>query len=203
MRLVSTPSNGRVDVLEAFELLQALDVGIGGGEIRHGLLIAAALRVGFLLRDRIGLAQGLIAVGIDLGQIHCGDDLLARGARLHQFLIDFRRVDVGQQLALLHAAANVLVPAQQVAVGAGVDRRLDVGLQRAGQHQFLVGLFRDGMNHGDGGNGVLLGLVGQDAAVVHAGEHGDDAGDEQHQQHDADKQQRFARRRRRQAWAEA
>ena len=47
---------------------------------------------------------------------------------------------------LLHLAANVLIPAQQVSAGAGVDGRLFVGLQGCGKHEFLIGLFRNGMN---------------------------------------------------------
>ena len=46
------------------------------------LLIAARLRVGFLLRNRIRLAQILPTVGGDLRQIPLRDHLLAAGAGL-------------------------------------------------------------------------------------------------------------------------
>ena len=181
-------------MLESFQILQALDVGVGRGQIGHGLLIAAALGVGFLLRDRIGLAQRLIAVGIDLGQIHRGHDLLARRPGLQQLLIDFRRIDIRQQLALRDVAADVLVPAQQIAVGAGVDRRLDISLQSARQHQFLVRLFGRGMDHGHRGHGVLLSGVGQHVAVVNPHQHGNTPAATSTSTNRANEHQRLARR---------
>ena len=160
-------------MLEPFQLFEALHVGIGGGQVRLGLLVAAALGIGFLLRNRVGLAQRLITVCVDFRQVHRGDHLLPRGARLHQLLIDLRGVDVSQQFSLVHAAANVVIPAQQVAIGAGVDGRFDVRLQRAGQHQLFVGLLQGGMDDRDGRNGVLHRLFRQHVAVVNAGEHAD------------------------------
>ena len=50
----------------------------------------------------------MIAVGVDLRQIHRRHDLLTRRPRLHQLLVDFRRIDVGQQLALLHVRCRCL-----------------------------------------------------------------------------------------------
>ena len=186
----------RINVLEGFQLFQAPNVGVGRVEVGLGLLVSTGLLIGFLLRNRVGLAQADIAVGIDLGQVHLRHDLLPVGAGLHQLLVHLRGVDVGQQFALGDAAADVFVPAQQIAVGASVNRRLFVGLQRSRQHQFLVGLFRRGMDDGNRGNGFALGLVGQHVAVVHAHEHRDHAANDQQQQHKANQQQRLARWRR-------
>ena len=49
----------RDDALEAFELAQPLDVGVGRGEVRARLREAAAALVELLLRDRVLLAQRL------------------------------------------------------------------------------------------------------------------------------------------------
>ena len=139
-----------------------------------------------------------ITISIDLGQVHLGHDLLPVGADLHQLLVHLGRIDVGQQIALGDAAADVLVPAQQIAVGASVDRRLFVSLQAylatpVPRQAFLR-------------SGWMTATVGMDArsvslcqhmAVVDSHEHGDQAANDQQQQHKANQQQRLARRRRR------
>ena len=183
-------------MFEALKLFETLDVGVSGRQVRDSLLITAALGVSFLLRYRVGLAQRLITIGIDLGQIHCCHDLLAGSSRLHQLLVDFRRVDIRQQVALPYMRANVFVPAKQISIGAGVDRRLDIRLQGARQNEFLVGLFLRRMDNGNRGNCVLHGRIRQHAAGVHAHQQCDSAGQKQ-QQHDcADGEHGFARRRR-------
>src|SRR5581483_6090277 len=123
--------------LEALELAQPLDVGVRGGEVRLGLRVAAFLLIELLLRHRVALAQRLPALVRAAREREARGGLLARGDRLRELLVDLRRLDLGEELALLHAAADVLVPLLQVAAGARRDRRLDVALQRARQHHGL------------------------------------------------------------------
>ena len=94
-------------------------------------------------------------------------------------------------------AADVLVPAQQVAVGAGVDGRLFIGLQGARQHQFFVGLFRRGMNDRHGGNGIDFRFLGQRMSGTNAAEHARGAAQHEHHHDQHDDDHCFARRRRR------
>ena len=95
------------DAGEALHLAQPLDVGVGGGEVGVGLGGGAALLVELLLRDDVALAQGLPALGGALRQREAGRRLLAGGDRLRQLLVDLRRLDLGEQLALLDRGADV------------------------------------------------------------------------------------------------
>ena len=54
-----TPANGATHALEALELAQALDVGVGGGEVGVGLRDAAAPLVELLLRDGVAACAAL------------------------------------------------------------------------------------------------------------------------------------------------
>ena len=60
------------------------------------------------------------------------------GAGLRQLLIQIRTVDNRQDLPGLDLAANVGLPALQVAVDPGMDRRLAPGLQMRGQAQGIA-----------------------------------------------------------------
>src|SRR5262249_53373835 len=71
-----------VNVLEGLQLLQPAHVGFSGGMVCLGLLVSAGLLVGFLLRDRICLAQVGPTFGKALGQLKLGLNLLAGGAGL-------------------------------------------------------------------------------------------------------------------------
>ena len=114
-------------------------------------MYALDVLVRFLRGNGVSLTQVFPAVRGDFRDLHLRDNLLARGPGLVQFLIDFRRVDFCQQLAFRYPAANVFVPANQVAIGAGVDRRFLIGQQRSRQNQIFIGLFRRRIYHGDRG----------------------------------------------------
>ena len=144
-----------VYILERLKLFETADIRIRSGKVRERLLVAAGLLVGFLLRNRVRLAQIRPTVGGDLGQCQCGFDLLTTGPGLRELLIDFRCVDRRQQFTLLHLASNVLVPAQKVAIRAGKNGGLDIGLQVSRQHQFVVsrlglGLYNRNVRDRDG-----------------------------------------------------
>jgi hypothetical protein len=128
----------RHHALEVAQLLQALHVGVGAGQVGLGLREAAAALFQLLLRHGVALAQRLPALDRGLGQFQAGGGLVARGDGLRQLLVELGRLDLGQQLALLDAAADVLGPAAQVAAGARRHRRLHEALQRAGQRQRLA-----------------------------------------------------------------
>jgi len=83
-------------------------------------------------------------------------------ARLQQLLIHFGRVHFGEELAGPHARADVRVPGFQVAVGPRIDGRLDEGLRRARQRDFLLrgAALRRGDGHRD--NAELLRFLRDD-----------------------------------------
>jgi len=111
------------------------------------------------------------------------------GAGLDDLLVQFRRVDLGQQLAGLHMAADVDVPLLEIAGDAGVDGGGVEGLDGRRQRQPLFAAAAQ-LGQGDGGHLLGLGpglqrLVGLDASEDadpddHGGDgHGGEPGDGQ------------------------
>jgi hypothetical protein len=80
---------------------------------------------------------------------------------LCELLIDFRRVNLGKNIALLDVAADVFVPLLEVAVGARIEWRLDVGLQRPREYHFGIGIDGRTVNHRDIRYRHLFGLLRQ------------------------------------------
>jgi hypothetical protein len=80
----------RDDALESFHLLQALHVGVGGGEVGLRLLRAAAALVELLLRDDVLLAQRLPARDRAARERQARRRLVARRDRLRELLVDLR-----------------------------------------------------------------------------------------------------------------
>jgi hypothetical protein len=129
---------------EGLELPQPRHVRLRGG---HGRLLGgsvADLLVRLLRRHGIGLQQRLPALRRALRELAVG---LAReqiGLGLVELVVDVGRVELGQELALLHRRADIGVPALHIAAGAGIDRRLEIRLHIAGQHHLLgLGAFLD------------------------------------------------------------
>ena len=81
------------------------------------------------------LINSSITSGSDLRKIGVGLGGFEIGFGLNELLIDFRSIDVGEKFALADAAADVAIPLFEIAVGARVDRRFDVGLHGAGKDQ--------------------------------------------------------------------
>ena len=123
------------DLLEARELLQPLHIGARGLHLRVTRSGRGNLLVGFLLRDGVGRAQIAPALRGQVGDFLVGFGRREIGFRLAQLLIDFRGLDLGQQLAGLHRCADVDQPALQIATGARVDGRLVVRLDVARQNE--------------------------------------------------------------------
>ena len=120
--------------MQRLELFYIRLIGLDDGVV--GIVSADGV-VRVLLRDRIGLKQILVAILGDLRQSEIG---LCRGevaARLLELLVDFRRVDLGEKLALFHAGSNVYVPLVYVAAGARVNRSRHVGFHVARQHKLV------------------------------------------------------------------
>ena len=65
--------------------------------------------------------------------------LLNRRLRLIDLLVEFRRIDLRQQLARLHAIADIDQAAFEIAVGARQNRRLSHRLHRPGQLDLALG----------------------------------------------------------------
>ena len=129
----------RDDALVALQLFEAAHVGPAC--VDSGLrsdVISAGL-VGLLLRDGVLGQQRLPPVAGHAGKVRIGLHALQFGARLVQLLVDFGRLDLGQEIAFAHVRANVEVPLLQVAVGARVDGRIGKCLYIAGKRE-IVGL---------------------------------------------------------------
>src|SRR5258708_4361280 len=151
---------GSVDFFEGLKLFEAADVGgagIGGGffcgQVALGL-------VGFLLRDGAGADEKFPAGGSDFGNVVVGLRGFEVGASLLELLVDFGRFNFGEELAFFYGGADVEVPAFQVAIGAGVDGRVDEGGGVAGERDFLGRGVGDGMNDVDGRNGGFMRVLG-------------------------------------------
>jgi hypothetical protein len=83
------------------------------------------------------------------------------GLALLELLVQFRRFDFRQQIALMNARADVGVPGFQVTAGAGVNGRIGERLCIAGQHDFLGRRAERGVHDGDRWNRRRFGLHGQ------------------------------------------
>src|SRR5262249_51356899 len=118
----------RLDPLEGDQVLQAPDVRLGGlpvglprGQRADGVVV-------LLTGDRHRVYERFQTFLGDGGQVL----VRLRGPEgrtgLLELLIDLRRLDVGQLLALADRASDVDVPRLQIATGPRVDRRFGEGL---------------------------------------------------------------------------
>ena len=123
----------RIDLFEALQLLQAPHVGLGGRERRLARAEVAGGLVGLLPGDGIFGQQLLPSLGGDLRNLLVGLRGCQIGLCLLHLLVEFRSLDLGQNLSAMHARADVGIPLAQVAVGARIDRRVDVGLRIRGK----------------------------------------------------------------------
>jgi hypothetical protein len=71
-------------------------------------------RVDILLGDGVGVGKGLPALRGDLRELRIGLGDSQTRARLHELLIEVGGVDLGEHIARLHFAADVVLPAFQV-----------------------------------------------------------------------------------------
>ena len=168
------------------ELFQPAHIGARGFDGRGLEFQVGLLLGGFLLADAGGLEQvGPAGVG-GLGQREGGVGLGELGAGLGQFLVQLRRVNLGQQIPRLDLGADVHQVAFEVAAGAGVNRRLDERFGFGGQRQSGGGLARRGRHHADGLDGEFPRLGAQGIAVERAGNQaGHRANDDEQGRHDA------------------
>ena len=164
-RIHAAPRNDaaerRINMLEGFQFFEPPHVGFRGSYVGDfGFQIPDGV-IDFLLRDAVGLDEFLVTRCGDPGEIRVGLCGIEFGARLRQLLIHFGSVDVRQQLALPDAAADVVIPLFQIAVGARIDGRFDIGLHGAGEDEVLLRRFHRGMNHGHGGNRQRFRFLGE------------------------------------------
>ena len=148
-------------MLEGFQLFQPahvrlcrFHVGDFGFQIANGIVY-------FLFGDAVGLNEFLVTRRRDPGEVRVGLGGIQVGARLGQLLIYFRSVDVREQFALPDAAADIVIPLFQIAVGACVDRRFDICLHGAGEDQVFLRRFHRGMKYGHGGDGERFCFLGE------------------------------------------
>ena len=131
------------DLFEALRLLQLLI--ICPRRLESFLFLVILLRRHDFFRDQIAPA------------VRCYFGDVEIRFRLRQLLIDFRRFDLGQQLALGHIIADVHFPAFHVTIGAGINRRFLKRLKRSRQDQLLCFSIALGADHVDGDLGRLFG----------------------------------------------
>jgi hypothetical protein len=128
-----------------------------------------------------------------LRQVRIGHRRIQVCARLVQLTINFRRVDLGQQVTFVHPGTYIRVPGLKVAAGARVDRRLHVGGDISGKYQLTVGLRFGGLDCCDRylrvGSGALFEMRSGDEPHRDA-DHRDHDGHEQ--QYDQDLPGTFA-----------
>ena len=98
----------------------------------------------------------LVALGGDRRDVVIGLGARQRGPGLSELLVEIGRVDRGQHLAGLHGGADILVPALQIAVDARIDRGLGIGLDIAGQYEFLLGIAARELGERDGGDRLCV-----------------------------------------------
>ena len=75
------------------------------------------------------------ALGGDCGKLLVGDGGVEIGLALGQLAVEIGRIDLGQQLALLHRRADIDIPFLHIAADLGVDRRVGEGLNIARQDE--------------------------------------------------------------------
>ncbi len=168
------------DALVALQLLEAADVGLlrGGGGFFGGEV--AGDLVGLLHGDGVLGDERLPADVGGGGELLVGLRALEVGLSLLELLVEFGRLDGGEEFALMHVLADVGEPLLHVAVGARVDGGVDEGLGIAGEHDLLRFGAAGGMDDGDAGSRGSLGgglqvLLGGGAGVDAV----DDGGGEQ------------------------
>ena len=113
---------GRVDLLKRLQFLEPLHVGLCGLDRGGGgcSLVDEGVRV--LLRDCVRLHKVRVTVGLNAG-------VVGRGLGGNQVV----GCDLRQERTFLHPRADVVVPLGEVAGGAGVDGRISVRGDVAGQ----------------------------------------------------------------------
>ena len=113
----------RGDAGENFHFLKPVQIGERGVEIRLFQFEVGLFLGGFLFADAGGLEQFRPARGGDFREIERGLVLRHLGLGLRELLVQFRRFNFRQQLAVGHRRADVHQPAFQIAAGARVNRR--------------------------------------------------------------------------------
>ena len=117
------------------------------------------------------------ALGTDLRQLGIGLGNAEFGARLHQLLVEIRCVDFGEHLTGFDLAADIVLPALQIAGNARVDRRPDIGFKTA--RKIKSRLIRDstGSDHRDVRHRLRFGQILQSRILrrTDAYAEGDDA----------------------------
>ncbi len=114
---------GRGDFLEAAHALEAFEIGLGGGEIGLARVERGLTFVDFLRSDDAVFAELGPAVRSRPGDLQVRPGLGERRRGDVDLFIEFRRFDLGEEVAGFYVRADVGDDAFYVAVDAGINRR--------------------------------------------------------------------------------
>jgi len=130
-------AEGGVDALERLQFLQPRDIEARRFHRGKARVHGPGGLISVLLGDIAGLRQLVPARGGLLGDLVVGLGRGQIGARLLELVVDLGGLDLGQELPGFDSCTDVHQPALEIAVGARIDRRVDVGLDAAWQDQLL------------------------------------------------------------------
>ena len=125
----------RSNFLKPLQLFQPGHVRLGGSEIGLARIQGGFPLIKLLRGDDFLFDQFLPPLQCRARQFGVRRGLLRSGARLIQFLIDFRCLDFRQQLAGFDFRTDIGVPLADVAVGPRIHRRLLDCLCASGQNE--------------------------------------------------------------------
>src|SRR6185437_827888 len=145
-----------------------MQVGIRGFEIGFFELVISLFLGGFLFAHTGGFEQFHPAFGGGFGESEVGIGLRDFGFGLGQLLVQFRRVNLGEQLAGGHVLADVDIPAFQITAGAREDRRFHIRLHFSRERHAQLGFAGRRRNDGHVLRRILHGFARQGAAGNHA-----------------------------------
>jgi hypothetical protein len=131
----------RGDAVEIFQFLQPVDIGLGGFDVRlfqfRSRPVFSAVSCSLTLAV---LSKSVQRSAVILARSRLALRLVQFGLGLRELLVQFRRVNFREHLAVGDVIADVHQPVFQIAAGARVDRSLDERLHFRRQRRAQIRL---------------------------------------------------------------